>query len=121
PAIMMVADNKPDPQNQQQQQPIRTLAYLIQYNNMVFLMLGLSTREDFSNYAPYFTHSAEGFSMLTDQRKINKKPERIRIKTVNTNTTLEQALKTYSVPPLKMNELAILNGMKLTDKITPGT
>ncbi|MES2649660.1 MAG: M48 family metalloprotease [Bacteroidota bacterium] len=121
PAVMIVADSKQDPQSQQQQQPIRTLSYLIQYNNLIYLILGLSTQQDFSTYAPYFTSAGEGFSILTDQRKINKKPQRVQIKTVNTNTTLEQALKNYAVTAARMNELAILNGMKLTDKLTPGT
>jgi predicted Zn-dependent protease len=52
---------------------------------------------------------------------INRKPERVRIKTINTATTLDQALRTYKVPTTRLEELAILNGMKLTDRITPGT
>lgn len=63
----------------------------------------------------------EGFRQLTDQSKINKQPERIRIKTVNSRITLEQALRNYSAPANRLNELAILNGMKLTDIITAGT
>ncbi len=62
----------------------------------------------------------EGFRQLTDQSKINKQPERIRIKTVNKNITLEQALRNYSVPANRLNELSILNGMKLTDIVTSG-
>jgi predicted Zn-dependent protease len=120
PGISMVADSKPV-QGQQQQQPIRTLSYLIQYNNTIYLMLGVSATNDFNQYAPYFSNSMEGFRQLTDNSKINKQPERIRVKTVNSNITLDQALRSYSVPANRMNELAILNGMKLTDKLTPGT
>ncbi|CAN5672863.1 M48 family metalloprotease [soil metagenome] len=123
PAIAMVADSKPGQgqQQQQQQPPIRTLSYFIKYNGLVYLLLGACLQADFGTYSPYFTHASEGFSILTDQRKINKKPERIHIKTINSNITVEQALKDYAVPVTRLNELAILNGMKLTDRITPGT
>jgi predicted Zn-dependent protease len=63
----------------------------------------------------------QGFRPVTDPNIINRKPERVRIKTISTNTTLDQALRTYKVPDKRLEELAILNGMKLTDRITPGT
>ena len=62
----------------------------------------------------------EGFRQLTDQSKINRQPERIRIKTINTNVTLDQALRSNGVPANRLEEFAILNGMRLTDRITPG-
>ena len=121
PAIAMVADPKQVQGQQQQQQPIRILSYLIQYGNAIYLLLGVSSTADFNQYAPYFTNTMEGFSQLNDQAKINKKPERIRIKTINSNITLEQALRNYSVTDSKrLQELSILNGMKLTDRVTPG-
>ena len=88
---------------------------------MIYLLLGLSSQADFQNYSNAFMRSAEGFMQLTDQSKINKKPERVRIKTVNSNTTLDQALKGYGVATSRMDEHAILNGMKLSDKISSGT
>ncbi|CAN5162140.1 M48 family metalloprotease [soil metagenome] len=121
PAIAMIADSKPDPQQQQQQAPLRTLSYLIQYNNLIYLMLGVSGLNDFNTYAPYFTNSMEGFRILTDQSKINKQPDRIRIKTLTKTITLEQALRNYGTTAARLNELAILNGMKLTDQVPAGT
>lgn len=120
PAIAMVADPQ-QVQGQQQQQPIRTLSYLIQYNNAIYLILGVSATADFNQFVPYFSNTMEGFKPLTDQSKINKQPERIRIKTVNNSITLEQALRNYSTPANRLNELAILNGMKLTDIVPGGT
>jgi len=120
PAIAMVADPK-QVQDQQQQQPIRILSYLIQYGNSIYLLLGVSSTADFNQYAPFFTNTMEGFRQLNDPSKINKNPERIRIKTINSNITLEQALRNYSVTDSKrLEELSILNGMRLTDRVTPG-
>jgi predicted Zn-dependent protease len=125
PAIAFIAEPKPaqgQQQQQQQQQPIRILSYLIQYGSSIYLFLGVSSRQDFNQYSQYFTNTMEGFRQLTDQSKLNKKADRIRIKTINSNITLEQALRNYSVSDNKsLQELAILNGMRLTDRITPGT
>ena len=118
PAIALVAD--PKPQQGQQPQPIRLLSYLIQYGNAIYVFMGVSSQADFNQYIPYFTNTMEGFRVLTDQSKINKQPERIRNKTVNSNITLDQALRNYGVPANKLEEFAILNGMRLTDRITPG-
>ncbi len=123
PAIAFIAEPKPaQGQQQQQQQPIRILSYLIQYGSSIYQFLGVSSAQDFNQYSQYFTNTMEGFRQLTDQSKLNKKADRIRIKTINSNITLEQALRNYSVSDNKsLQELAILNGMRLTDKITPGT
>ena len=119
PAITLVAD--PKPVQGQQQQAIRTLSYFIQYGNAIYLILGVSATTDFNQFVPIFSNTMEGFRQLTDQSKINRQPERVRIKTVNSNITLQQALQNYSTPASRFNELAILNGMKLTDVLAPGT
>lgn len=117
PALYVLADQQP----QQQGQPlIRTLSHFIQHNNNIYLLLGASLAADFNNYAQTFNYSMQGFRTLTDPAKINKKPERVRIRTVNSSTSLSQALKQYGVPDGRLEELAILNGMKLTDQVTSG-
>ena len=117
-AIALVADQQP----QQQGQPVlRTLSYIIQQGQYIYHMLGVSTQSDFNIYSQYFSNSMQGFRELTDIAKLNKRPERIRIKTVTGNQTLAQALRSYNVPDRRSEEFAILNGMKLTDNLTSGT
>ncbi len=113
--------NQQQQQQQQQQQPsIRILSYLIQYNNSIYMLLGVSAAQDFDQYYPTFENTMEGFRQLTDPAKINKKPERIRIKTPAKSMTLEQALRSYNMPANRLNEIAILNGMELTDPVPAG-
>lgn len=119
PALAMVADVRP--QQGQQPQPIRTVSYFIQYGQLIYLLLGVSGTADFNNYLPYFTNAQQSFKELRDGARLNKKPERVHLKNVLTNTTLEQALRNYKVDSKRMNELAILNGMKLTDRVEAGT
>ncbi len=119
--LSIVADSKQDPQQQQQQQPLRTLSYLIQYGSVIYHFLGVSATSTFNNYAGYFTNTMQSFRVLTDQAKINKLPERVRVKTVAANSTLEQVLRSYNIPEKRMEELAILNGMARTAPVTKGS
>ena len=118
PALALIAD--PKQVQGQQAQPIRVLTYFIQYGNAIYMLLGVSSTTEFNYYTQIFTNTMEGFKQLYDQTKLNKKPERIKIKTINNSITLEQALRNNSTPATRLNELAILNGMKLSDVITPG-
>ncbi len=116
-ALVMVADQ---PQ-QQQGATLRTLSYLIQYGGAIYHLIGVSSINDYNSYSSLFTNVMQGFRELTDASKLNKKPERVHIKTASQNTTLQQALKQFNVPDARMEELAILNGMKLTDNLAKGT
>ncbi|MFD2247398.1 M48 family metalloprotease [Pontibacter ruber] len=121
PAIAIVADQKPQQQTQQQQQVVRTLTYIIQYGGNNYSMIGASSAENFNSYFQLFSNSMENFRELSDPDKLNRKPERVRIKTISQSATLAQALRANKVPDTKMEELAILNGMKLDDRLDQGT
>jgi predicted Zn-dependent protease len=124
PAIAIIADQQQQDQQQQQQQqqqpPIRALIYLIQYGSNIYNLMGISTQQDFNNYFPTFNASITNFRELSDPAKINMKPERIKIKPAKQGGTLSQVFSSYQVKEDKMQELAILNGMQLTDKIDKG-
>jgi predicted Zn-dependent protease len=115
PALAIVAD-----QPQQNGAVIRTLSYLIQHNGTIYHLIGVSSSADFNAYASYFTNIMQSFRNLTDPSKLNKQPERVRIKSVRQTGSLEQALRNHNTPQARLNELAILNGMKLTDQVTQG-
>ncbi|MEO6584105.1 MAG: M48 family metalloprotease [Ferruginibacter sp.] len=119
-AIAVVADPAPAQQGQQQAQPIRTLSYFIQYGTSIYHIIGISALNDFNNYAPYFTNTMENFRELRDATKLNKKPERVRIKTATSATTLEQALRSNNMPADRLEELSILNGMLLNERLPAG-
>jgi predicted Zn-dependent protease len=118
PAMYVVADQV---NPQRPQATIRTISYFIQYNGSIYHFIGVSNLSTFNNYTSYFSNTMQNFRALTDPAKLNKKPERIRIKTVGANTTLSQALRDFGMPQNRLEELAILNGMKLTDNLSKGT
>ncbi|WP_026463583.1 M48 family metalloprotease [Adhaeribacter aquaticus] len=127
PALAMVADQQPQQQGQgqqtqgQQTASVRALIYLIQYGGNIYNMMGVSTLQDFNSYANVFTASMQNFKQLTDQSKLNRQPERVRIKTVPQTGTLSQVLRSFQMPDKRLEELALLNGMALTDQVTKGS
>ena len=123
PALTTIADliNQEQTQQSSQNQVTRIRAYYIQYNNLIYKFLGVSAKQDFQNYDRYFTRTMEGFRKLTDQSKINVKPEKIMIKEVKSTGTIATALRAHGMPSDRLTELAILNGMKTSDKVTKGT
>lgn len=117
PAVYMIADQQP----QQQGQPaLRTQSAIIQLENYFYHLIGVSTINDFNNYVPSFDLAMQGFRTLTDPAILNKKPDRIRLKTAGSTIPLGQFLRQQNVPESKLEEYAILNGMSLTDNVSNG-
>ena len=113
-AIAMVADQ------QQQNQTLRTLIYVIQGDGRIYNFIGVTLLNNFNNYVSTFRGTMEEFSRLTDRSKIDVEPARIRVKSVSRSGTLENALRELGASGNQLNELAVLNGMELNDQVTQG-
>jgi predicted Zn-dependent protease len=121
-AISMVSEQRQQAQQgQQAQATVRALSYLIQFGGNIYHLLGVSAVNDFNSYYPLFMNSMQSFAELRDASKINKQPERVRIRTVRSNGSLDQALRANNVPTARMEETAVLNGMQLRDNVPSGT
>jgi predicted Zn-dependent protease len=127
PALAIVADQVAQQQQQQgapqqaAETSARTLIHLIRYGNANYVLLGASSPQDFTAYAPQFTSTAQGFRPLSDLDKINRKPERVRIKTLKLRSNLGQALRNNGVPEARLEEMALLNGMQLNEQVNAGS
>lgn len=106
--------------NQQTQQVINALVYLIEYEGRIYQIAGLSYQQDFATYSSRFQQTMTGFRQLTDQSKINVQPERIRIKRIENTTTLQAAFRDAGIPNSRFEEFAVLNGMQLGDNLARG-
>ena len=123
PAIIVVGDQQSQQQQQQQQQAqqsVRLMMYFIQHGQNIYLLAGASTAAEFNSYAQLFQSTMNTFSELNDPSKINKQPERVRVKAVPQTGTLSQALSSLRVEQKRMEELAVLNGMTLNDRVERG-
>lgn len=114
-AIVMIAEQKTE------QQTIRTQSYIIQYGALLYHMIGVSDIKSFNANSSTFSGSMQNFKPLTDLEKLNRKPQRVHIKSVTQNSTLDQSLRSFNVLQAKLETHAMLNGMKLTDQVTKGT
>lgn len=101
-------------------QSMELLTYLLRDGDLIYVFHGITTTNKISIYRSLFERTMNNFKRLTDQRIIDKKPERIRIKTVPRTATLESILRTYGIEGDRVEELSILNGMQRTDQVTKG-
>lgn len=104
----------------QQSTPVHVRAYLIKDATNNYALIGLAPAALFGTYEPQFASVAQGFQRLTDASKLNRQAERIRIKTATGATTLASALAASGVPSSRYEEVAILNGMQTTDRLSKG-
>jgi len=124
-ALEVISEQVPDPaqaqQGGEQQPPVKLLTYFIEYNGLIYNFTGMCAVTDFTTYQQQFRNVMNDFRQLKDQDKINRQPERIRVKTVKTTATLQATLSSFNQPTERHNELAILNGMELTDEVKAGS
>lgn len=104
-----------------EQGTLRVLSFFIKKGGNVFVFHGFTAQSSFSKYQSAFQSTMVGFRNLTDQSKLNVKPDRLVVKNVPNTTTLEQALQSFGVAADEMNETALLNGMALSQTVSANT
>lgn len=104
-----------------EQGSVRVLSYFIRKDNNIFVFHGYSAQTTFPQYQPLFETTMKQFKRLTDARKINVKPDRVRVKKVSKAGSLKSILLSFKVPNDKLEKTALLNGMQLTDRVAVNT
>lgn len=99
---------------------IRTLIYLIQYRDNIYSMIGASSIGNFELYRRTFESTMNSFRELKDKSKIERQPEKVRVRTVAQESSLDEALETLNVPQDRREEVAFLNGMTLDETVEEG-
>jgi predicted Zn-dependent protease len=100
---------------------IRGVSYFIQRDKSIFYFHGLSSRSVFDKYLSTFERTMKGFKELTDPKKINVKPDRIRLRSTKTAGTVESNLRSMGIPKDDLDDLALLNGMELNENLPANT
>jgi predicted Zn-dependent protease len=120
-ALVTTSNQKLDPNTPvEQQTQVSIRSGYIKYGDYIYEFHGLATQEDFLSYKGYFDATIFGFKRLTDKSKIEVYPDKITIKTIPKSMTLGAYLKTTGINSERHEELAILNGMNLTDEVAKG-
>jgi predicted Zn-dependent protease len=100
---------------------IRVVSYFIQRDKTIFYFHGLSSPSVFDKYLNPFERTMKGFKELSDPKKINVKPDRIRLRTTKTAGTVESTLRSMGIPKDDLDDLALLNGMELNESLPANT
>ncbi|MEN6317279.1 MAG: M48 family metalloprotease [Syntrophaceae bacterium] len=93
---------------------IKVMSCFIQKEKEIFGFHGVSSLRLFPQYESLFAGAMKGFKELSDPKKINIQPNRIRARFTKKTNTIEDALRELGVPDHKLKDIVILNGM------TPG-
>jgi len=96
---------------------IRVVSYFIQKENSVFYFHGLSAPSAFDKHLNTFERTMRGFKELSDPKKINVKPDRIRLRTTKAAGTVESSLRSMGIPKEDLDGMALLNGMELNESL----
>lgn len=121
PALEVISEQVSQDPNTGQQASIGVQSVYIQYGGNIFVFHGVAATQNFNSYETHFDRTSLGFKQLTDQSKINVKPERIKLVSVKSSGTLGQALTSYGIPSNRHKELAIVNGMEVNTQVSSGT
>ncbi|MCF6357732.1 MAG: M48 family metalloprotease [Draconibacterium sp.] len=120
PAIVAVSQQVSQDQQTGQQQTIKVLSYIIQKDEGIYVFHGVSDEMSFNSYFRIFESTMANFDSLTEPSKLNVRPKRIKVKSVQRSGTLADAFKYFRVPQSQTNELALLNYMELSDIVQKG-
>lgn len=100
---------------------IRVASYFIQKEEHVYVFHGYTDPAQFDRYYPVFRQTMGQFNRLTDRAKLNVQPDRLALKRAAGGGNARQVFQQLGVPADKMEALAILNGVQLTDAVPAGT
>ena len=121
PGLEVISEQVTQDQSSGQSVTLRIQSLFIDYGKQIYVFHGLSTAGNGGRYDPTFDKTMYGFKELKDPAKIQVQPDRIRVVEVKSEGTLGQALNAYGQPSGKQKELAIINGLDLSDKVAKGS
>ena len=97
------------------------MSYFIEKDKKIFVFHGLTSPQKFQGVQALFERTMGQFKGLSDPGRINVKPDRLRIRTIQAADTLENSFRSFGVPNDQMAQLALLNGRQLSDRVPANT
>jgi predicted Zn-dependent protease len=127
PALVLVSQQQPQQQQgqpQQQQSAQNTLqlgTWLIQYNGAIYALHGLASAARFTNNFRTFQAVAQNFRALNDPDKLNRQPERVRVRPAPRDGSFREVMAALGMPANRLEELGVVNSLKADDRVARGT
>jgi predicted Zn-dependent protease len=99
---------------------LRILSYFIQSEGTVYTFHAVTIAKLYDRYEPDFKHTLGGFQRTVDPAVLQIKPDRVRIKTADKETTLRAFLESSDVSSEHYEAIEQLSGKSLDDTIDSG-
>ena len=100
---------------------LAVVSYFIELERKVFVFHGLSERRVFQEIGPLMEETMRGFKKIKDRKRIDVEPDRLRIRTVKSGGTMEDAVLSMGFSRDDAKEFALLNGRNPEDRVKAGT
>ncbi len=97
------------------------VSYFIEKEKHLFVFHGITTSDRFPQYRGVFDPTMRQFRQLTDPKRINVEPDRIRLHQVKRSVALEEEFRSLGIPNDRMKTVALLNGRELGQGVSPNT
>jgi len=99
---------------------MRVMSYFIERDGSIYVFHGYTAANLFDSHAANFERTMKSFDQLRHQAALTKQPRRVKIMTVDQPGDLRAILTRYGTKAEELEELAILNGMNLPDRLERG-
>ena len=106
---------------QTQKGPLMVLSCFIEKDKAIAMFHGFAGPSRFQGLVPTFDHTMGQFRRLGDPSKTSVKPDRIIIRPAPVSGTVAQVLQSLGVTQEGLQAVALLNGMRLEDKVASNT
>jgi len=100
---------------------LRVMSYFIQKEKSIYVFHGVTSPNHFQKYRDAFDNTMRQFKDLTDPKRINVQPDRLRIRAAGSADTLENGLRALGVPEKHLKDTVLLNGGVPNQKIAANT
>jgi predicted Zn-dependent protease len=96
------------------------LSYFIEKDDYIFVFHGYALAEVYASYTQSFVSVMNGFEQVRDRAVLEKKPNRLRVRQATTSGSLGTVLRQMGMGDDMLEELAVVNGMKVSDPVQSG-
>jgi predicted Zn-dependent protease len=100
---------------------VRVVSYFIQRDHSIFYFHGLSSSSTFDKHLNTFERTMRGFKELSDPKKIDVRPDRVRLRTTKRAGTAESGFRSLGMSKEDLKDIALLNGMELSEHLPANT
>ncbi len=102
------------------QQKIRIVSHFFQRGSEVFAFHGVADAAGFQRLAATLETPAASLAPLTDRALLNRQPQRVVVKSISRDASLEETLRGFKVATALWPRIAWMNELRLTDRLHPG-